>query len=75
MSDSVPPYKTITAEEARLTLMNMEIGLVGLENEFDYFLLLDQANSFLSSVINYGHTKSILKCKRIELSYLSGGGN
>lgn len=61
-------HKFITAENARMVLMDMEVGVTGLENDMAYFLLLDQAQSFVSSLIRNRLTNSIIGCKRIELA-------
>lgn len=65
---NIVKVKQITAEDARLLLIDMEIGVTGLENDLDYFLLLDKANSFVSSLISRKLTNNILNCKRVELS-------
>ncbi len=69
--NSQPIYKTVPVREAVATLHNIEVGLDGLENEFEYFEVLQQANSLVSSIIHYGMSKQILSCQRIEL--LDGG--
>lgn len=70
-NNSQPPYKVVPVREAITTLQNIEVGLTGLENDFEYFEVLQQANSLVSSIIRYGMSKQILSCERIEL--LDGG--
>ena len=67
-SPNVAPFKTVTIEEAIASLLNMEVGLVIIGNDFDYFSILNQVNSLMSSIVNYGFTKKILSCEKIELT-------
>lgn len=75
MSTKNAHFKSIPVEEAISQLHSIEIGLDGLDNDFDYFSILNQVNTLLSSIINYGQAKSILGCDRIELLDSSRGSS
>ena len=61
------PYSPITAEEARVVLMNMEVGISGLENDLEYYLLLEQVNSLMGNLIHRRKVNAIYKCEIIRL--------
>jgi hypothetical protein len=65
----------LTAEEATQILMSMELRLTNIENDLEYFILLSQVNSFISSLISGRLTKNVLSSNIVCLPNLSGGNN